>query len=223
MAALARRANGGSRKNTGDLTPARAKRIVNAVRRTPLSLKSAAYAAGEIVQDLRYIIKRGSLPGADPLWAETSDKVRELIAAAEARNFARLEAAAEGGTFEEIRVERPNLPSVEGEADAESSVLGTTTRTVKLVPAAVRAQVEIQRMVERDTWGIDPTPEDAPIVYAALFSDPESLPSELQDALRLNAATLVRWLNATLDPSLSGGQVRELEPAADVAPDGSPS
>ena len=208
--ALQRRANGGVRKNAGDLTPALAKSIVAAVRKTPLSLKSAAYACGLVVQDLRYMIKRGSLPGADPLWEDTSRRVRELIAAAEARNFARLEAAADGGTFEEVKVERPNLPSVEGQ-DAESSVLGSTTRTVKLVPAQVKAQCEIQRLIEKDDWKIDPTPEDAPIVYMALFSRPLELPPDILNALIQNG-----WHHAALDnPGLRLPEAGEFEPQAD--------
>jgi hypothetical protein len=216
--ALQRRANGGVRKNAGDLTPALAKSIIAAVRKTPLSLKASANACGLVVQDLRYMIKRGSLPGADPLWEDTSRRVRELIAAAEARNFARLEAAADGGTFEEVKVERPNLPSVEGEPDA-ASVLGSTTRTIKLVPAAVKAQCEIQRLIEKDSWAIDPQPEDAPIVYMALFSRPLELPTDILQALIQNG-----WHHAALDdPEFRGEQARELKPAPDDTPDGTPS
>jgi hypothetical protein len=216
--ALQRRANGGLRKNAGDLTPALAKRIVSAVRKTPLSLKSAAYACGLITQDLHYMIKRGSLPGADPLWEDTSRRVRELIAEAEAKNYARLCAAADGGTFEEVKVEIPNIQDTEGNLEA-SSVLGTTSRTVKLVPANVAAQKEIQRLVEKDSWNVDPKPEDAPLVYAALFSNPEALPAELQDALRQNADVLIRWLNALGDPTIAGQAIGRLEPATDGPPD----
>jgi len=219
--ALQRRANGGLRKNAGDLTPALAKRIVAAVRKTPLSLKSAAYACGLIPQDLHYMIKRGSLPGADPLWEDTSRRVRELIAEAEAKNYARLCVAADGGTFEEVQTEehgtQREFRGVDPPEDVEKPP--RTTRTIKLVPANVAAQKEIQRLVEKDSWNVDPKPEDAPLVYAALFSNPEALPAELQDALRQNADVLIRWLNALGDPTIAGEAIGRLEPAADSPPD----
>ena len=127
------------------------------------------------------MIKRGSLPGADPLWEDTSRKVRALIAAAEARNFARLETAADG--------------------------------------SSVPAMVEVQRQLEKDTWNIDPTPEDAPIVYDALFSRPLELPREILEALIKNG-----WHHASLDdPSFRSEQVRLLESKPDETPDGATS
>lgn len=202
MPAIQRYANGGLRKNAGDLNQQLADRIVKAVRKTPLSLRAAAYAVGMVQQDLRYIIKRGSLPGADPLWADTSRRIRGLIARAEAKNFARLQAAADGGTFKEVQTE--------GERVSE---------TVKLVPANVRAQQEIQRQIEKDTWQVDPHPDDAPIVYMALFSRPLELPADILEALIANG-----WHHAALDnPIVSEPEARQLESETAGTPDGSTS
>lgn len=198
---IQKHANGGLRKNAGDLTPALAKRIIAAVRKTPTGLKAAAYAVGIQPAELRYIIKRGSLPGADPLWEDTSVRCRELIASAEARNFRRLERAASGGTFEEIKTD--DQGGVEG-------IPPNTVKTVKLVPANVTAQTEIQRLIEKDDWKIEPGVEDAPIVYMDLFSRPADLPPEILQALISNG-----WSHAALsNPSLSDGETRQLQPGA---------
>lgn len=207
---IQKRANGGLRKNAGDLNPDLAKRILAAVKRTPLSLKSAAYAVGIQPAELRYIIRRGSLPGADPLWEDTSVKVRELIAAAEARNFRRLEKAASGGVFEEVKTD--DQGGVEG-------IPPNTVKTVKLVPANVSAQTEIQRLIEKDAWQVEPTAEDAPIVYMDLFSRPADLPPEILQALILNG-----WTHAALsNPSLGFVEARQLEPGAPDPSNGAPA
>lgn len=206
--AIQLRSNGGVRKNAGDLTPELAKRIVAAVRRTPLSLAAAAKAVAIHPKELRYIVKRGSLPGADPLWEDTSVRCREIIAAAEARNFRRLEAAARGGVeVEETHEVDPNLPT-------EPPKL--VSRKVKVRPANVSAQCEIQRMVEADPWKVDPGDEDAPIVYMDLFSRPAELPPEILQALLLNG-----WTHASLGASiLTEGEGGELEPRPGAPPDG---
>lgn len=181
--AIQKRANGGLRKNAGDLTPDLAKRIVAAVRKTPLSLKSAAGAVGIQPSELKYIMHRGAIPGADPLWEDTSVRCRELISAAEARNFRRLEKAAAGGTFAETKTEPLVIEGV--------IVPGTekVTTTVKLVPANVSAQVEIQRQVEKDVWQVEATADDAPLVYMDMFSRPDELPAAILDALIANGWT----------------------------------
>jgi hypothetical protein len=186
--AIQRHSNGGLRKNAGDLTPELARRIVAAVRKTPLSKASAARAVGMHQAELRYIITRGSLPGADPLWADTSVRCRELIAAAEAKNYRRLEKAAAGGVVQE-RVFRPDpdLP------DAEPKLVEIRER---VVPANVSAQTEIQRQIEKDTWRVEPGPEDAPIVYMDLFSRPLEMPPEILQALLDNG-----WVHPSLHPA----------------------
>lgn len=210
MTQIQMKANGGLRKNAGDLTPDLAKRILAAVKRTPLSLKAAANAVGIQPAELRYIVKRGSLPGADPLWEDTSVKVRELIALAEARNFRRLEKAASGGTFEEVKTD--DNGGVEG-------IPPNVVKTVKLVPANVSAQTEIQRLVEKDAWQIEPGAEDAPIVYMDLFSRPNDLPPEILQALILNG-----WSHAALsNPQLGGQETRVLESEASPSSDGTPA
>ncbi len=185
------RGNGGLRKNAGDLTPALAKRIVAAVRKTPLSLKAAAQSVGMIPKELRYIIRRGSIAGADPLWEDTSVRCRELIAAAEARNFRRLERAATGGTFKEVKTDD----------NGGLGVPPTITETVKLVPANVTAQTELQRLIEKDTWQVEPGDEDLPLIYMDLFSKPDELPAEILEALLLNG-----WRHPALHPAAQFAQ-----------------
>lgn len=212
--AIAKRANGGLRKNAGDLTPDLARRIVAAVKRTPLSLPSAAKAVAIHPSELRYIIKRGSLPGADPLWEDTSVRCRELIAAAEGRNFRRLERAATGGTFEEVKTEEGGTPVLDGLDEAPTKP--KVTKTIKLVPANVSAQAEIQRLIEKDTWQVDPGADDAPIVYMDLFSRPNDLPPEILQALIANG-----WTHAALsDPRLGGQETRVIESEASPSSDG---
>lgn len=195
MVSIQRKANGGLYKNAGDLTPELAERVVKAVKKTPLSLKSAAYAIGIIPAELRYIIRRGSLPGADPLWVDVSVRCRRLIAAAEARNFKRLEAAAQGGQFEE-KTYSHDLP--------EPTLKETK---VKVQPASVSAQAEIQRLIEADTWQIEPGPDDAPIVYMDLFSDPAKIPPDILNALVANG-----WKHDLLgNAGVGSGESRQLE------------
>lgn len=215
--AIQKHANGGLRKNAGDLTPDLAKRIVAAVKRTPLSLGSAAKAVAIHPSELRYVIKRGSLPGADPLWEDTSVRCRELIAAAEARNFRRLEASATGGTFEEVKTEEGGVKvELDGLDQVANALPPKVTKTVKLVPANVSAQAEIQRLIEKDTWQVDPGADDAPIVYMDLFSRPNDLPPEILQALIANG-----WTHAALsNPQLGGQETRVLEPEASPSSDG---
>lgn len=214
MPQIQKKSNGGMRKNAGDLNPALAGRIVAAVRRTPLSLSSAAKAVAIHPSELRYIIKRGSLPGADPLWEDTSVRCRELIAAAEGRNFRRLEKAATGGTFEEVKTEEGGTPALDGLELVEAKP--KVTKTVKLVPANVSAQSEIQRMIEKDAWQVDPGAEDAPIVYMDLFSRPNDLPPEILQALIANG-----WTHAAFnDPQLGGQETRVLESEASPSSNG---
>lgn len=218
--AIQKHANGGLRKNAGDLTPDLARRIVLAVRRTPLSLKSAAQAVAIHPSELRYIIKRGSLPGADPLWEDTSVRCREAIAAAEARNFRRLERAATGGTFEEVKTEEGGgPPELDGLDMVEGSRKPKVTKTVKLVPANVSAQSEIQRMIEKDSWQIEPGADDAPVVYMDLFSRPNDLPPEILQALLANG-----WQHAALNVQpLLADPARDIEPEADAAGEPDPA
>jgi hypothetical protein len=186
------RANGGLRRNAGDLDPALAQRIVAAVRKTPFSLKAAAQAVGMIPKELRYIIKRGSIAGADPLWEDTSVRCREIIALAEARNFRRLERAATGGMVVERMFEPdPALPA----ADPPKLVQVKE----KVIPASVSAQAELQRLIEKDTWQVEPGEEDLPLVYMDLFSKPDELPPEILQALILNG-----WSHPQLKKSLCG-------------------
>jgi hypothetical protein len=179
--AIQKHANGGLRKNAGDLTPALAKKIVLAVRKTPLSLRAAANAVGIQPSELRYIIHRGAIPGADPLWEDTSVRCRELISAAEARNFRRLEKAAAGG----LVVERTLKPDPDLPADPPKVV----EVREKVIPANVSAQVEIQRQIEKDVWQVDATAEDAPLVYMDMFARPDELPQAILDALLANGWT----------------------------------
>lgn len=215
--AIQKHANGGLRKNAGDLTPDLAKRIVAAVKRTPLSLPSAAKAVAIHPSELRYIIKRGSLPGADPLWEDTSVRCRELIALAEARNFRRLEKAATGGTFEEVKTEEGGTaPALDGLDVTIQPTAPKVTKTVKLVPANVSAQGEIQRMIEKDTWQVDPGADDSPIIYMDLFSRPNDLPPEILQALIANG-----WTHAALsNPQLGGQETRVIESEASPSSDG---
>ncbi len=215
--AIQKHANGGLRKNAGDLTPDLAKRIVAAVKRTPLSLGSAAKAVAIHPSELRYVIKRGSLPGADPLWVDTSVRCRELIAAAEARNFRRLERAATGGTFEEVKTEEGGVKvELDGLDQVANALPPKVTKTVKLVPANVSAQAEIQRLIEKDTWQVDPGADDAPIVYMDLFSRPNDLPPEILQALIANG-----WTHAALsNPQLGGQEARIIESEASPSSDG---
>lgn len=208
--AIQKRANGGLRKNAGDLTPELAKRIVAAVKRTPLSLNAAAKAVAIHPSELRYIVKRGSLPGADPLWVDTSVHIRELIAAAEARNFRRLEKAATGGTVVE-RVLRPD-PDVPG---AEPRLVEVKE---KVIPANVSAQSEIQRMIEADVWKVDPGAEDAPIVYMDLFSRPNELPPEILEALVANGWSHAALSVQRLDLAPAGGDQPALADASEPDP-----
>jgi hypothetical protein len=208
--AIQKFANGGLRKNAGDLTPELAKRIVAAVRKTPLSLNAAAKAVAIHPSELRYIVKRGSLPGADPLWVDTSVRIRELIAAAEARNFRRLERAATGGVVAE-RVLRPD-PDVPG---AEPRLVEIKE---KVVPANVSAQSEIQRMIEADPWKVDPGAEDAPIVYMDLFSRPNELPPEILEDLLANGWTHATLSNQQLGLQAGGEQQPALADAGKPAP-----
>ncbi|HEX4992029.1 MAG TPA: hypothetical protein VFV45_02250, partial [Rubrobacteraceae bacterium] len=136
---------------------------------------------------------------------------------AEGRNFRRLERAATGGTFEEVKTEEGGVKvELDGLDQVANALPPKVTKTVKLVPANVSAQTEIQRLIEKDTWQVDPGAEDAPIIYMDLFSRPNDLPPEILQALIANG-----WSHAALsNPQLGGQETRVIESEASPSSDG---
>ncbi len=140
---------------SGLLTQRRVEQIVKRAEATPHNLRVVAKACGILPQDLLAWFAAGQDPACtNPQMRELAWRINCLRADVAARNYARIEAAANGGKKTKT-VTRPG-PKVEGEEPAP--IVETTVEDV--LPAAWAIE-KIEEMASASYWEISPDAEQA--------------------------------------------------------------
>jgi len=136
---------------SGRLTRARLNQILRRAEATPHNLRVVAKACMILPQDLLAWFAAGQDPKCtDPLMVELAWKINELRADVAARNYARIEAAANGGTKRKV----VSKPKTDGEGTFDEV-------TVEDVLPQAWAIEKIDALAAASHWEISPDAEQA--------------------------------------------------------------
>lgn len=145
---------------SGRLTKARLNQILRRAEATPHNLRVVAKACMILPQDLLAWFAAGQDPQcSDPLMVELAWEINKLRADVAARNYARIEAAANGGKKTKT-VTKPNPLALEagGDASAFPPVVEVTVEDV--LPAAWAIE-KIDALAGASHWEISPDAQQA--------------------------------------------------------------